>query len=176
MYRYVLIAMSPLAILAVIAGWFQGSFHEFITALLPDYEMSEHTHHLAGKLGLIVLAFAITGIIIAYFKYARRGEKAFKQDEKVENGFFYKLLMNQYYVPYFYVEFIAKPYAVISEKFWAIDKAVVDGTVDMIAKVLYGTGDKTRAMQNGNLSSYLNWMGAGTLLLILAAATYAVIG
>ncbi|HHH51419.1 MAG TPA: NADH-quinone oxidoreductase subunit L, partial [Campylobacterales bacterium] len=174
MYKYVLIAMSPLAILAVVAGWFQGSFHEFIITLLPEYEMSHHTHHLAGKLGLIVLAFAITGIVIAYFKYARRGEKAFKQDEKVENGFIYKLLINQYYVPDFYVEFIVKPYKAISEKFWAIDKAVVDGTVDMIAKVIYTTGDKTRTIQNGNLSSYLNWMGAGTLLLILAAAVVAV--
>jgi NADH-quinone oxidoreductase subunit L len=147
MYKYVLIAMSPLAILAVVAGWFQGSFHEFIITLLPEYEMSHHTHHLAGKLGLIVLAFAITGIVIAYFKYARRGEKAFKQDEKVENGFIYKLLINQYYVPDFYVEFIVKPYKAISEKFWAIDKAVVDGTVDMIAKVIYTTGDKTRTIQ-----------------------------
>jgi len=176
MYKYVLVALSPLAILAVITGWFQGSFHEFIISLLPEYEMSHHTHHLAGKLGLIVLAFAVAGIIIAYFKYARRGEKAFKQDEKVENGFVYKLLINQYYVPYFYVEYIVKPYKIISEKFWAIDKAVVDGTVDMIAKVIYTTGDKTRRIQNGNLSSYLNWMGAGTLLLILAAAISAVIG
>ena len=46
----------------------------------------------------------------------------------------------------------------------------------MIAKVIYTTGDKTRRIQNGNLSSYLNWMGAGTLLLILAAAISAVIG
>ncbi len=176
MYKYVLVALSPLAILAVITGWFQGSFHEFIISLLPEYEMSHHTHHLAGKLGLIVLAFAVAGIIIAYFKYARRGEKAFKQDEKVENGFVYKLLINQYYVPYFYVEYIVKPYKIISEKFWAIDKAVVDGTVDMIAKVIYTTGDKTRRIQNGNLSSYLNWMGAGTLLLILAAAISAVMG
>jgi NADH-quinone oxidoreductase subunit L len=176
MYKYVLVAMSPLAILAVIAGWFQGSFHEFIISLLPDYEMSHHTHHWAWLLGLLVLVVAISGIVIAYKKYAQKGQNAFKQDAEVENGFLYKLLINQYYVPHFYVEFIVKPYTIISEKFWAIDKAVVDGTVDMIAKVLYRTGDKTRTMQNGNLSSYLNWMGAGALLLILAAAVSAVMG
>jgi len=176
MYKYVLIAMSPLAILAVIAGWFQGSFHEFITTLLPDYEMSHETHHNAWWLGLLVLFFAITGIIIAYKKYARKGEKAFKEDKKVENGFFYKLLLNQYYVPDFYVEFIVKPYGAISNKFWAIDKAIVDGTVDFIAKAIYKTGDGARSMQNGNLSSYLNWMGAGALLLVLTSAIAAVIG
>jgi NADH-quinone oxidoreductase subunit L len=84
--------------------------------------------------------------------------------------------MNQYYVPVFYVEFIVKPYRAISDKFWALDKAVVDGTVDLIAKVIYKTGDGSRSMQNGNLSTYLNWMGAGALLLVLASAVAVVIG
>jgi len=53
---------------------------------------------------------------------------------------------------------------------------VVDGTVDMIAKVIYKTGDISRGMQTGNLSSYLNMMGAGALLLVLAAALSAVFG
>jgi NADH-quinone oxidoreductase subunit L len=176
MYKYVLVAMAPLAILAVVAGWFQGTFHEFITKLLPDYEMSHHTHHIAWLLGLIVLIVAVTGIVIAYKKYAGRGEKAFKRNPKVENGFLYKLLMNQYYVPDFYVEFIIKPYSAISKKFWAIDKAIVDGTVDLIAKVIYKMGDGSRGMQNGNLSSYLNWMGAGTVLLVLTAIVIVVIG
>ncbi len=176
MYKYVLVALSPLAILAIVTGWFQGSFHEFIIKLLPEYEMSHETHHIAWILGLLVLVVAVTGIIIAYLKYARKGEKAFKQDKKIESGFLYKLLINQYYVPQFYVEFIIKPYGAISEKFWAIDKAIVDGTVDLIAKVIYKTGDSSRSMQNGNLSSYLNWMGAGALLLVLASAIAAVIG
>ena len=176
MYRYVLVAMAPLAILAISAGWFKGSFHEFIIAVLPDYEMSEHTHHLAGTLGLIVLAFAISGIVIAYLKYAKRGEKAFKRDSKVENSFLYKLLINQYYIPHFYTEFIVKPYTIISDKFWAIDKAVVDATVDFIAKVIYRAGNVSKIIQNGNLSSYLNWMGVGALLLILASAIAAVMG
>jgi len=176
MYRFVLIAMAPLAVLAVIAGWFKESFHEFIIAVLPDYVMSEHTHHLAGVLGAIVLAFAVTGIVIAYLKYARTGEKAFKRDPKVENSFLYKLLINQYYIPHFYNEFIIKPYTIISEKFWAIDKAVVDATVDFIAKVIYKAGNVSKVIQNGNLSSYLNWMGVGALLLILASAIAAVMG
>ncbi len=176
MYKYVLVALSPLAILAIVTGWFQGSFHELIIKLLPEYEMSHETHHIAWILGLLVLVVAVTGIIIAYLKYARKGEKAFKQDKKIESGFLYKLLINQYYVPQFYVEFIIKPYGAISEKFWAIDKAIVDGTVDLIAKVIYKTGDSSRSMQNGNLSSYLNWMGAGALLLVLASAIAAVIG
>jgi NADH-quinone oxidoreductase subunit L len=119
---------------------------------------------------------AVTGIFIAYKKYAGTGADAWKRDEEFEKSFVYKLVANQYYVPKFYDEFIVKPYTVASEKFWAIDKAVVDGSVDMIAKIIYKTGDVSRGMQTGNLSSYLNMMGAGALLLVLAAAISAVFG
>ncbi|HHH37948.1 MAG TPA: NADH-quinone oxidoreductase subunit L, partial [Epsilonproteobacteria bacterium] len=101
MYKFVLIAMSPLALLAVIAGFFQGAFHSFIIKLLPNYEMSEHTHHLVWLLGTIVLAFAVGGILLAWIKYG----KGLKRNEKLENSFVYKLLKNQYYIPHFYAEF-----------------------------------------------------------------------
>ena len=176
MYKYVLVAMAPLAALAISFGWFMKSYEHFITKNLPEYHMSHHTHDIAWALGLLVIVIAVTGIFIAYKKYAGRGADAWKRDEEFEKSFFYKLVANQYYVPKFYDEFIVKPYTVASEKFWAIDKAVVDGTVDMIAKVIYKTGDVSRGMQTGNLSSYLNMMGAGALLLVVAAAISAVFG
>jgi NADH-quinone oxidoreductase subunit L len=171
MYKYVLIAMSPLAILAIIAGWFKGSYEAFITQLLPAYHMSDATHHVAIYLIILVMVLVIAAIALAYFKYARTGEKAFKRDEKVENGFVYKLLKNQYYVPKFYEQFITEPYKMISEKFWTgVDLKIVDATVDNIAKLLYGTGDKVRGMQTGNLSNYLNWMAFGGVILLGIAA------
>ena len=173
MYKFVLIAMSPLAILAVVAGFFQGSFHTFIVELLPNYEMGEHTHHLVWLLGSIVLAFAVGGIVLAWIKYG----KGLKRDEKLENSFVYKLLKNQYYIPQFYGEFISKPYAMISDMMWkSIDMKIIDTTVDGIANLIYNSGDKTRKIQSGNLSSYLNWMGIGLVILLLIAAISAVIG
>jgi len=179
MYKFVLVAMSPLAVLAVITGWFMGSYKAFIYKIgeSVQYDMSEHTHHLANYLGLIVIFFAVSGIVIAYLKYARTGENAWKRDEEKEQGFFYKLLINQYYVPKFYEEFITKPYMILSEMFWTkIDLKIVDGTVDNIAKFFYGAGDKTRSMQTGNLSNYLNWMAVGAVLLLIIAAISAMIG
>ena len=179
MYKFVLVAMSPLAVLAVITGWFMGSYKAFIYKIgeSVQYEMSAHTHHLATYLGLIVIFFALTGIAIAYLKYARTGEKAWKRDEEKEQGFFYKLLINQYYVPKFYEEFITKPYMMLSEMFWTkVDLKIVDGTVDGIAKFFYSAGDKTRSMQTGNLSNYLNWMAVGAVLLLIIAAVSAMIG
>jgi NADH-quinone oxidoreductase subunit L len=178
MYKFVLVAMSPLAVLAVITGWFMGSYKEFIYKIgdSVQYDMSEHTHHLATYLGLIVIFFAVSGIVLAYFKYARTGVKAFKRSEEVENGFFYKLLKNQYYVPKFYEEFITKPYMMVSEIFWEkVDLKIVDATVDNIAKALYKTGDATRSMQTGNLSNYLNWMAIGGVILLVIAAISAML-
>ncbi len=173
MYKFVLIAMSPLALLAVIAGFFMGGFQIFVTKLLPDYVMSEHTHHLIWLLTALVLAFAVGGIWLAYKKYA----KGLKRDEKLENSFLYKLLANQYYIPQFYEEFITKPYAMISEKMWtSVDMKIVDATVDGIAKFLYKSGDGTRKMQTGNLSNYLNWMAVGAVLLLVIAAFSAMLG
>ena len=167
MYKFVLVAMSPLAILAMVAGFGMDGFEHFVTKLLPDYHMSEHTHHIAWLLGLIVLVVAVSGIVLAYKKYA----KGLKRDEKCENSFIYRLLANQYYIPQLYEEFISKPYAMISEHMWKdVDMKIVDTTVDGIAKFLYKSGDGTRKMQTGNLSNYLNWMAVGSVLLLVVAA------
>jgi len=166
MYKYVLIAMSPLVLLAVIAGFFQGSYEHFVTKLLPEYHMSEHTHHLAGLLGLVVLIFAVGGIVLAYKKYYR----GLQRDEALESTPLYQLLANQYYIPKFYEAFITKPYAMLSEIMWKeIDMKIVDTAVDGIAKFLYKSGDSSRKMQTGNLSNYLNWMAVGSVLLLVVA-------
>jgi NADH-quinone oxidoreductase subunit L len=166
MYKYVLIAMSPLALLAVIAGFFQGSYEHFVTRLLPEYHMSEHTHHLAWLLGLVVLVFAVGGIVLAYKKYYG----GLQRDEALESTPLYQLLANQYYIPKFYEAFITKPYAMLSEIMWKeIDMKIVDTTVDGIAKFLYKSGDSSRKMQTGNLSNYLNWMAVGSVLLLVVA-------
>jgi len=176
MYKYVLVAMAPLAALAISFGWFMDDYKAFITRNLPNYEMSHHTHHWAWLLGTLVIAFALTGIYIAYKKYAGKGSDAWKRDEEFEQSFLYRLVTNQYYVPKFYDEFIVKPYTIASAKFWDIDREVVDGSVDAVGKACYKSGDVSRGMQNGNLSSYLNWMGVGALILVLVAVISSVIG
>jgi NADH-quinone oxidoreductase subunit L len=53
---------------------------------------------------------------------------------------------------------------------------IVDASVDAIAYFFFYSGDKTRKMQTGNLSHYLNWMGVGFVLLLIAAAVTTVMG
>ncbi len=164
--KYVLWAMAPLAILAVIFGWWKEEFMAFVTRLLPAYEMNEHTHHMLGVLIVVTLAIAIGGIVVAYLMYHKR----LRRNPKIEASLPYRILSNQYYIPVFYDKAFAKPYAELSDIAWKeIDMQVVDATVDGIAKIVEESGDESRKMQNGNLSDYLKWMAAGALILAVLA-------
>ncbi len=165
-YNWVFWALSPLAILAVIFGFWHEEIMEFTTQMLPAYEMSEHTHHIVWILIIVTTAIALGGILLAYIKYA----KGLKRDTKLENSFAYKLLSNQYYIPILYENAVSKPYAKLSNIAWtAVDIKVVDATVDGIAKTIEAGGEVSRKAQSGNLSSYLKWMVAGLILITLIA-------
>ena len=112
-------------------------------------------------------------IFYAYRKYTSRDIKVPDGTSAMERSFGYKLLKNQYYIPYFYEEFITKPYIKMSTFFWKeIDQKIVDASVDGIAKAFYNTGENTREMQSGNLSTMLRWMVAGTVGLLSLAVVF----
>ena len=167
--KFVLIAMLPLAILAIIAGFFEHQFYHFVTAILPEYEFSEETHIMSGQLLVVTLSIALTGIGIAVFSNVYR-EGLFSG--LFQNRFCYKLLDNQWYIPKIYDEVFIKPYEKLSEIFWKIDMKIVDAIVDGIAKTLYSTGKATRGMQSGNLSYMLRWVFVGFSILIVSAILY----
>jgi NADH-quinone oxidoreductase subunit L len=117
--------------------------------------------------------FVILSIAFAYKKYMSKDIKVPDGTSKMENRFCYKLLKNQYYIPHFYEEFFVKPYRELSTLFWEkIDMKVVDATVDGVAKILYSTGENTRGMQSGNLSTMLKWMVAGLIGLLSLAVVF----
>ncbi len=164
---FVIYALVPLAILATIAGFFEESFHEFTTKLLVDYEFGLE-HSTANMLVLATSLIALSGIIYAVYKYRGGGF-----DKRIEKWGVYKLVLNQYYIPQLYKEGIMKPFTALSRFAWLnIDNKIVDASVDMIAKVIYGSGDKARKMQSGNLSSMLRWMVVGVIVLLLLAIFY----
>jgi NADH-quinone oxidoreductase subunit L len=117
--------------------------------------------------------FVAAAILYAYRKYAHLKIKVPDGTSRTENSFMYKLLSNQYYIPYFYGEYVIKPYRELSTIFWKdVDQKVVDASVDGIANMFYNTGDKTRAMQSGNLSTMLKWMVAGLVVLLSLAVVF----
>ncbi len=162
-YPFVIAAMLPLAVLAVIAGFFEESFVEYVTAVLPEYE----PHVSSGTfmfLLIVTLGIALSGIALAVIKFSKGNFDEFFKKIGV-----HKVLINQYFIPDFYQKAICEPYGKLSDIAWKkIDMRIVDATVDFIAGFIYKAGDKTRAMQTGNLSTNLKWMTLGLILLLAA--------
>jgi NADH-quinone oxidoreductase subunit L len=172
-YKFMLVAMSPLLLLAIIAGSFKDGFYEMVTELLPATEYHIHSHVVEWVMILGTQVFVIFAVLYAYKKYANSDVTLPDPDGEVENSFIYKLLENQYYIPYFYDEYLVKPYRELSTILWEkVDLKIVDATVDGIANVIYTTGDKTRAMQSGNLSTMLRYMVVGTVILLSLAVVF----
>ncbi len=169
-YKFMLVGMAPLAILAVIAGSFKMTYFEMVTQLLPATEYHVHSALTYWIMTIGTQIFVIAAIVFAYKKY----ENA-KIDKKVESGILYQILYNQYYIPKFYDEFFTKPYRELSRILWKeVDMKIVDATVDGIANTIYKTGEKTRTMQDGNLSTMLRWMVIGLITMLALAAAYTV--
>ena len=167
-YKYMLVAMSPLLILAIIAGFlFKGTYYEMVTAMLPAGEYHVHNHLVYWIMTIGTQLFVIAAIVYAYKKYQNA-----KVDKKVESGVLYQLLYNQYYIPKIYDEVFSKPYAELSKMMWKVDNTIVDATVDGLAGIFYGTAKNTHTMQDGNLSSMLKWMVVGLVALLVSAAVF----
>jgi NADH-quinone oxidoreductase subunit L len=169
-----LIAMTPLAILAVIAGFmFKGTYFEMITYLLPNTEYHVHNHTVYWIMTIGTQLFVIGSIFFAYKKYMSHDIKIPDGTSKMENSFAYKLLINQYYIPYVYEEYVVKPYRELSTILWEkVDMKIVDASVDGIANIFYNAGEQTRYMQSGNLSTMLKWMVLGLVILLSLAVVF----
>ena len=172
-YKFMLIGMSPLLLLAIIAGSFKMTYFEMVTAVLPATEYHVHSAAVYWIMTIGTQLFVIAAIAFAYKKYTSSKITVPDGTSKMENSIPYKILKEQYYIPYFYEEYLVKPYRELSTIFWKqVDMKIVDATVDGIAGIIYKTGENTRTMQSGNLSTMLKWMVAGTVALLSLAVVF----
>lgn len=173
-YKFMLVAMSPLLLLAIIAGAFKMTYYQLVTSLLPDTQYHVHSEMTYWIMTIGTQLFVMAAIAFAYKKY---GNWSGVPDgtSTMENRFCYKLLWNQYYIPKFYNEVFSKPYVELSRIAWKqIDLKIVDAIVDGIANFIYKTGENTRDIQNGNLSTMLRWMVFGLVILVALAVAFSV--
>ncbi|MDR2639725.1 MAG: NADH-quinone oxidoreductase subunit L [Helicobacteraceae bacterium] len=162
--KFMLIAMSPLAILAIVAGFLEHSFTELVSKMLsvsaPHLEHTTEYALIGATLALVILS-----VSFAVWKYARGGF-----DPSWQNNPIFKFLSNEWYIPALYKKAIIAPYIKISELLWQkIDLKIVDFIVDLIAKVTMSASFRLRKMQTGNLSHMLRWMSAGLVALLAIA-------
>ncbi|MDR3162996.1 MAG: NADH-quinone oxidoreductase subunit L [Helicobacteraceae bacterium] len=162
--KLMLAAMSPLALLAIIAGLFEAGYTNLVSKMLrTDTPHLEHSieYALIGT----TLTLVIASIAFAVWKYARGGFSP-----NWQNSPLYKFLSNEWYIPALYKKAIISPYMAASDFLWRkIDLKIVDFVVDLIAKATYAAGRRCRKMHNGSLSPMLRWMTAGLIVLLLIA-------
>ncbi len=167
-YPFVIAAMTPLALLAISAGWTEHSFVEMVTKVLPPLDI----HVSTGTFWLLIAvttAIALGGIAFAVLKFNR--DQTY-YSEQMKDRLCYKILANQYYLPHFWEAVVTKPYLALSKFSWKeLDLKLVDAIVDGIAKGIYDGGEAGTAMQSGNLSKGLKWMGIGIVVLLILVVT-----
>lgn len=164
--KVMLYAMIPLAILAIIAGFFEHSFMEFVGRFVDIKEM-----HLDSAIFAILIALAlfvaISGIIFAILRYKATSAWWQKDRSNIEKGFFYKLLSNQYYIPRLYDIIFIRTYKVLSRFLWqGVDLKIIDFVVDLIACLFMKSGESARKLQSGILTQSLMLMSAGIFVIL----------
>ncbi|ELP9120343.1 NADH-quinone oxidoreductase subunit L [Campylobacter lari] len=120
--KIALLAMSPLALLAIIAGFFEHSFMEFV---------SQNLAFIDGQNSLVMVlasAAAVLGVLLAVIAYWKNWFKPSLSKTSI-----YKLLFNEYYIPRFYHQFIVSKYALFCEFLRKADKEILDTLVDSVA-------------------------------------------
>lgn len=161
--KVMLFAMLPLALLAIVAGFFEHSFMDFIARLISPKEAHLDSSTLAILVAL-ALFVAISGIILAV--------AIFRKNRPPCENFIKTLLLNQYYIPKLYDIIFVRSYKALAQFLWKeIDLKIIDFMVDFIARSFFRSGESARKIQSGNLSHSLMLMFSGifvALALLLA--------
>ncbi|HFU75833.1 MAG TPA: NADH-quinone oxidoreductase subunit L [Arcobacter sp.] len=165
---YVIAAMTPLAVLAIIAGFFGGGYKEFVLQLLPEaHETHGATHYMLMGLAVIM---SLSAMAYAYFKYMKDGTYL---SNKFKDRPCFRVLANQYYMNHFWDKVVVNNYMKLSQFSWKeIDLKIIDTIVDGIAGLIFAGGKEGRTIQTGNLSKALKIMALGVLVLLILLVAF----
>ena len=158
--NFMLASLTPLAFLAVFAGFLQDEFENFTTRVLPKF--SAHLSHLA-EISLIILTLALVAISAGFAVWAYKFNKF---SPRVSELKIYKILANNYFIPQFYERFIVANYARTAKFCRAIDEAIIDRGVDGVARLINALANVANKTQSGDLSLMLRLIVLGFALLL----------
>ncbi|CRF50471.1 NADH-ubiquinone oxidoreductase chain L [Helicobacter heilmannii] len=155
---FMLVAMLPLAVLAVVVGFFEHGFFAFVSQAISVPSFAEYP---VPK--LLLLALTTIGVLLSILYAVLKYKKGFGNKE---GGFFYRLLLNQYYIPALYST-ISRAFLNLAFWIWRkIEVRILDAFVDTIAKIPTLIGQMLSPLQSGNLSAALRLMAFGVVLIV----------
>jgi NADH-quinone oxidoreductase subunit L len=166
-----LVPLFVLAFLSLVGGLvgIHNGFQHFLDPVFGSEfpkavaEGSGNTEWLL--MGISVL-FSVAGLILAYTLYVAKPYLPQKIADSL--GSFYNAVLNKYYVDELYAKIFIKPLVDGSTAIlWqAVDRKVIDDTVNSAADGARHVSDEVRHMQSGNLRSYAGWIAAGAAVVI----------
>lgn len=161
---FMLWSMTPLFILAIIAGFFEESFSHFIYQTIPS---SKHFDAPVLMLIVITTGLSVISIIYAILRY-RNGYN--NSTEETQRNFLHRLLANQYYIPQFYKIVFVNSYSKIADFLWKkVEIKIIDGIVDSVGRILMFLSKTLQCVQTGNLTQSLRLMTFGVLIMLVFA-------
>lgn len=158
--KFMLISLIPLAILAVVAGWFEGGFHYLVTKSLLDFDTKLKSSTIFMLAIITIIAITVSSLFVIF---------GYKKGIFKEGGKIYNLLKNEYFLPKIYKRVFVRPYYKISEICARADKLVIDRSVDFIAISLRNLGSRADRVSGGDINSMVKWLVIGFVALLIIA-------
>lgn len=191
-----LILLAALSLIGGLIGtpW-ANMFESYLEPVFHGHAEHPSQGLILGLMGLAVTVSAV-GIFLAYNFYIKKPETPALLSAKIKG--LYNLVSNKYYVDEAYEAAVIKPVLKLNNSLANFDYDVVDGAVnlsgDITAASSHGTGvfdndvidgginvtgesvgiagQKIRAIQNGNVKSYITFAVTGGLVIILLFCCY----
>jgi len=165
-----------LAIGSVVAGYVGlphvlGGSDWFARFLEPSFSgavigESSEAAGLEGTLMIVSIVVAVGGIGIAMYFFLKHREAA--DGVALRFGGLYRLLQHKYYVDEIYDATIVQPIRIVSQEgLWKIvDVRVIDGTVNLVGRVVEGSSQELRRTQTGSVRAYAASLFLGVVLIL----------
>ncbi len=165
--------MIVLAVLAVVAGFinmpFAPTLHEWLLAgnvgeAINDI-FGEAEGHSAVWVQIVAIAVSLLGIWLAYLIYVKKSVS----DRIISSPlpWLYQLSYRKYYIDEFYHYVFVRPLKGLGYVLNLFDRYIVDGLVNLVAKIAQGLGRLHAYLQNGQMQTYGLVVLVGLVLILI---------
>ncbi len=160
-----------LATAAVLVGFVNSPFMHHIFGSFISHPAGIQPHP-SNMIMISSSLIAITGIVLAWLIYQREALDHLAIRNKFKGV--YQLLLNKYFIDEIYEKLGAVlVYGGARAMYW-IDIHLINGLVDLVARLTGQSGDALKYTENGQVQNYAMYMAAGVLILVVLATMAAV--
>ncbi|HVQ13426.1 MAG TPA: NADH-quinone oxidoreductase subunit L [Vicinamibacterales bacterium] len=165
-----------LAIGSIVAGyaglphvlWGSDWFARFLEPSFSGVVIGEAADaaELEGTLMIVSTVVAVSGIGIAMYFFLKHRDAATVVAARFAG--LYRLLVHKYYVDEIYDATIVQPIRIVSQEgLWkTVDVRAIDGTVNLVGRVVEGSSQELRRTQTGSVRAYAASLFLGVVLIL----------